>query len=253
LTIYKIQNAVKWCGIQSRYTNAMPMQSGTPATEVLSLLQSTSLTRLVFESVEEMILTRELEPGQKLNEAALAQRFGVSRGPLREAMRMLEESGLIQQERNRGAYVRMIKLDEASEIYQVRAGLDATAGRLLARQITSEQLKTLRELTDSMQLVTPNEIDRFHALNLAFHDRIVQMTGNAILLRQYRHLTKLLTLFRHRNLRTPSAIPRFAEEHSQIVDLLEARNELEVAEALYNHAQGGRQRMLMDGELLETQ
>lgn len=226
--------------------------SATPAAEVLTLLQSTSLTRLVFESVEDMILSRALAPGQKLNEAALAQRFGISRGPLREALRMLEESGLILQERHRGAHVREIKLSEASEIYQVRAGLDATAGRLLAQSITPEQLKALRELTESMKRVKPHEIDRFHELNLTFHDRIVQMAGNGILLKQYRQLSKLLTLFRHRNLRAPAAIPRFAEEHSQIVDLLQARDALGAAEALYAHAQGGRQRMLDDGELIGT-
>lgn len=219
------------------------------AEQTLALVQSTSLTRLVAESVEGMILAGELPPGHKLNEISLAQRFGISRGPLREAFRSLEEAGLIQQHKNRGAQVREIRLSEAADIYDVRAGLDATAGRLLAPRISPEQLHSLREMTQAMKSVRPDAVDRFHELNLGFHDRIVAMTGNAVLVDQYRRLTKLLALFRRRNLLAPMAIAHFAEEHSAIVDLLAAGDGRGAAEALYAHAQGGRQRMLRDGEL----
>lgn len=220
-----------------------------PTEKTLALVQSTSLTRLVAESIEEMILAGELPPGHKLNEIALAQRFGISRGPLREAFRLLEEGGLIRQEKNRGAHVREIRLSEAADLYDVRAGLDATAGRLLAARISDEQLRTLREMTEAMKEVPPDAVDRFHELNLSFHDCIVGMTGNPVLAEQYRRLAKLLALFRRRNLLAPMAIPHFAEEHSAIVDLLAARDGPGVAEALFAHAQGGRQRMLRDGEL----
>ena len=220
-----------------------------PTEKTLALVQSTSLTRLVAESIEEMILAGELPPGHKLNEIALAQRFGISRGPLREAFRLLEEGGLIRQEKNRGAHVREIRLSEAADLYDVRAGLDATAGRLLAGRISDEQLRTLREMTEAMKEVPPDAVDRFHELNLSFHDCIVGMTGNPVLAEQYRRLAKLLALFRRRNLLAPMAIPHFAEEHSAIVDLLAARDGPGVAEALFAHAQGGRQRMLRDGEL----
>jgi DNA-binding GntR family transcriptional regulator len=220
-----------------------------PAERALALVQSTSLPRLVAESIEQLILQGDLMPGQKLNEQALAERFGVSRGPLREALSALEEHGLIRQEKNRGAFVREIRLAEAANIYEVRAGLDATAGRLLAERITPEQLRTLREMTRQMQTVQADEVARFHELNLNFHDCIVQMTGNAVLLEQYRKTTRLLALFRRRNLMAPMAIPHFAEEHSAIVDLLEQRDGPGAAEALFAHACGGRDRMLRDGEL----
>ncbi len=217
--------------------------------KTLALVQSTSLNRLVAESIEEMILSGELVADSKLNEMTLAQRFGTSRGPLREALRLLEESGLIRQEKNRGAYVRKIALSEAADIYDVRAGLDATAGRLLAQRITPDQLRTLREMTAAMREVKSGDVDRFHELNLSFHDCIVTMTSNPVLIEHYHRLTKLLVLFRRRNLLAPMAIPRFAEEHSAIVDLLEVKNGSGVADALFAHAQGGRQRMLRDGEL----
>lgn len=220
--------------------------------KALAQLQSTSLTRLVAESIEDMILGGELVPGSKLNEMALAQRFGISRGPLREALRTLEESGLVRQEKNRGAHVRKIALTEAADLYDVRAGLDATAGRLLALRLTPEQLHTLRQMTDAMREVKSADIDRFHELNLSFHDCIVAMTGNQVLVEQYRKLCKLLALFRRRNLLAPMAIPHFAEEHSVIVDRLAARDAAGAAQALFDHAQGGKARMLRDGEIQGT-
>jgi phosphonate utilization transcriptional regulator len=219
-----------------------------PTDTALTLVQRTSLTRLVAESVEKLILAGELAPGAKLNEVALAERLGVSRGPLREAFRMLEECGLIRQEKNRGAFVREIALDEAADIYEVRAGLDATAGRLLACRITPAQLATLRAMTARMQAAAATEdIDGFHVLNLRFHDQIVEMTGNRSLIEIYRKLVKQLTLFRRRNLFAPMAIPHFADEHSAIVDLLATGDGERCAQALLAHAEGGRQRMLRDG------
>jgi len=220
-----------------------------PLDNVLSLVQNSSLTRLVADSVERLILTGELAPGVKLNEAVLADRFRVSRGPLREAFRLLEESGLIYQEKNRGAFVRVVELSEASELYDVRAGLDATAGRLLAERISAQQLMVLRQLTDQMKRVDSDDVAQFHSLNLEFHDQLVAMTGNLTLIETYRKLAKRLTLFRKRNLMAPMAIPHFAQEHTAIVDMLEQRDALGCAEALYAHAQGGHQRMLRDGEL----
>ncbi len=220
-----------------------------PLDNVLSLVQNSSLTRLVADSVERLILSGELAPGAKLNEAVLADRFRVSRGPLREAFRLLEESGLIYQEKNRGAFVRVVELSEASELYDVRAGLDATAGRQLAQRINAEQLLVLRQLTDQMKRVDSHDVAQFHRLNLEFHDQIIAMTGNLTLIETYRKLAKRLTLFRKRNLMAAMAIPHFAQEHTAIVDMLERRDALGCAEALYTHAQGGHQRMLHDGEL----
>jgi phosphonate utilization transcriptional regulator len=224
-----------------------------PSDTILALVQRTSLTRLVADAVEKLILSGELTPGAKLNEVAIAERFGVSRGPLREAFRMLEESGLIRQEKNRGAFVREIALEEAAEIYEVRAGLDATAGRLLAKRITPAQVVSLRGLADRMQAAAGNcDIDGFHALNLAFHDQIVAMTENRSLNEVYRRLVKQLALFRRRNLLAPMAIPMFADEHSGIVDRLAAGDAAGCAEALYIHATGGRQRMLQQGHMAEV-
>ena len=225
--------------------NAPESVEAANAGNVLALVQSASLTRLVAEAVEKTILSGEVAPGSKLNEMAIAERLGVSRGPLREALRLLEESGLIRQEKNRGAFVREVDLQEASDIYEVRTGLDATAGLLLAPRITAEQVARLRVLIVRMQQAAETtDVDSFHHLNLGFHDQIVAMTGNRCLLETYRRLVKLLTLFRRRNLLAPKAIPAFADEHAAIVDALAGHDGELAARLLREHAEGGRQRML---------
>src|SRR3712207_2568017 len=93
-------------------------------TSALELLRSRSLAGLVQNEIERLILTGELVVGTKLNESAIAHRLGISRGPVRESFRTLEEMGLVRLEKNRGVFVREISADEAAELYEVRAALD---------------------------------------------------------------------------------------------------------------------------------
>src|SRR5262245_43228518 len=90
----------------------------------IELLQSHSLTTLVQHELERRSLAGELAPGDKLNEADIAGALNVSRGPVREAFRALEQAGLVRTEKNRGVFVRQVSIREADEIYEVRAGLD---------------------------------------------------------------------------------------------------------------------------------
>ena len=106
---------------------------------------------LVQKELERMILAGELGVGAKLNEVALAERLGVSRGPVREAFRALEESGLVRQEKNRGVFVRQISVAEADEIFEVRAMFDEWAGRRVAQTASAEQVKELRTIVERME------------------------------------------------------------------------------------------------------
>jgi len=122
-------------------------------------------------------------------------------------------------------------------------------------KFTKKYTSLMRHYSIEPQRINPasgnenGDVEQFHILNLDFHDQIIAMTGNLTLINTYRKLAKQLALFRKRNLMTPMAIPHFAQEHSAIVDMLEQRDGLGCGEALYAHAQGGRQRMLRDGEL----
>src|SRR5438067_10591793 len=127
-----------------------PMSAVKPPVATIALVQSSSLPMLVQKELERMILAGDLGVGAKLNEVALAERLGVSRGPVREAFRALEESGLVRQEKNRGVFVRQVSVEEADEIYEVRAIIDEWVGRRLAQIATAEQLEQLGAIGDRM-------------------------------------------------------------------------------------------------------
>ena len=176
----------------------------TQAPPNIAILQSHSLTMLVQRELERMVLAGELVAGEKLNEPVLAERLGVSRGPVREALRALAETGLVRLEKNRGVFVREISVAEADEIYELRATLDQMAGRKLAQAITPEQLAELRAVVKRMQdAAIRDDREGYHLANLRFHDALVEFAGNAKLLQMYRRLVNELSLFRRHTLAEP--------------------------------------------------
>ena len=120
----------------------------------MQLVQLNSLPSLVQGEIEQMILRGELAVSQRVNESELATRFGISRGPVREALRALEESGLVRSEKNRGVFVREISIADADEIYDLREALDELIGRRLALQVTESQLQVLKALVAEMDDAT---------------------------------------------------------------------------------------------------
>jgi len=211
----------------------------------IALLRSASLATAAQQEIERLILGGELPPGAKLTEAVLSERLGVSRGPIREAFRRLEEAGLVRQEKNRGVFVRDIALDEAAEIYDLRAVMDELAGRRLARAITAEQARALRGIVERMeQAARADDADAYHLLNLEFHDRVVEFAGNRKMASMYRKLVKELALARRRNLSEELALPHSAAEHRQILKAIASGDPEVAGRALFEHAESSKQRML---------
>ncbi|MCU0773117.1 MAG: phosphonate utilization associated transcriptional regulator [Ideonella sp.] len=222
---------------------AAPAGADRPAT--IALLQSHSLTQLVQAELENLILSGELAPGAKLTELTLAARLGVSRGPIREAFRLLEEAGLVRTEKNRGVFVRQVPLDEALEIYDLRAAMDEWVGRRLATSASVAQIKELRGLVEAMERAVRDEDGTgYHRLNLAFHDRMVEMAGNAKLTAIYRRLIKELSLFRRLNLAAAGWLPVSVQEHRQILKAIAAQDAAAAGAAMFDHVMESRQRTL---------
>ena len=221
------------------------MVPATAHASAIELLQSHSLTTLVQRELERRILAGDLSPGDKLNEEALAAQFNVSRGPVREAFRALESSGLVRTEKNRGVFVRQVSIDEADEIYEVRAGLDELIGRLLAARIQPGQLTQLRELLKKMQQAArARSVERYYPLNVQFHDMLAQFTGNGTLLNHYRRLVNELHLYRRETLaRGPDSFPISTREHAAIVDALARRDGDRAGKLMYDHAMESRERL----------
>jgi len=208
-------------------------------------LQSHSLTTLVQRELERRILAGELAPGDKLNEEGLAAQFNVSRGPVREAFRALESAGLVRTEKNRGVFVRQVSIEEADEIYEVRAGLDELIGRLLASRIQPGQLAQLRELLKKMQQAArARSVEQYYPLNVRFHDLLAEFTGNGTLLNHYRRLVNELHLYRRETLaRGADSFPISTREHAAIVDALARRDGDRAGKLMYEHAMESRDRL----------
>jgi len=214
------------------------------APTALQLVQSNSLPALVQVEIEQLILRGHLAIGQRVNESELAARFGTSRGPIREALRALEESRLVRSEKNRGVFVREISVAEADEIYDVREALDQLIGQRVAERATPEQLRELEvglaEMDDATGM---HDIKPYHALNLKFHDMLVDFAGNARLTESYRLLTKGLLLFRLRGLQDGGGIAVSNTEHKAVVEAIAAGDGAGAGRLLRQHASESRARM----------
>ena len=213
--------------------------------DALDLLRSQSLPTVVRHELERRILAGEILPGEKLNEADVAAALKISRGPVREAFRALEQAGLVRTEKNRGVFVRSLSTFEADELYEVRAGLDALIGRLAAERCQPAQLVELRALTTAMaQAAQPRDVDAYYPLNVRFHDLLAQLTGNATLLATYRRVVNELHLYRRETLaHGPDSFFTSTHEHQAVVDAIARRDGKEAARLLYEHAIQSRDRL----------
>jgi phosphonate utilization transcriptional regulator len=210
----------------------------------LELVQSNSLPMLVAREVERMILAGELSVGERVNESALAARFRVSRGPVREALRGLEESGLLRLEKNRGVFVREISLGEADEIYDLREALDELVGRRLAKRFEEPARTAVHALLKEMEsAAAQGDAASYHMLNLRFHDTLVEATGNAKLIATYRRLIKELHLFRLKGLTAGGGLPVSNDEHRGIVRTIEAGDADAAGKRMRDHVRASRKRM----------
>lgn len=215
----------------------------TGARAAISLLRTASLPALVQDEIVRMLRAGALRAGDKLSEAALAAKLGVSRGPVREAFRALEETGLVRSEKNRGVFVREITAAEAADLYALRAGLDELAGRLLAPIITDAQIATLRRMIARMDRLGPRGIDAYFPLNLSFHDQIVAYAGNRKLLLTYRRVINEMHLLRRQGLARGGGLDVSNDEHRAIIDALERRDVARVTVAMREHVLAGARRM----------
>ena len=225
----------------------------TSSASALEHVRSTTLSDLVQEEILRGIKTGELTVGAKLNEMELSARLRISRSPVREAFRALEEAGLVVLEKNRGVFIRDLSDEEARELYEVRAGLDETAGRLLTPRITDEQIEELTGLVTQLEITAVTGGVNLHfPLNIAFHDRIVEMTGNTMLLSVYRQVVNRMHLLRRRGFSLSGSSAASHAEHRIILEALANRDVDAAACAMRHHVENGFKRAVAAHHLEET-
>jgi DNA-binding GntR family transcriptional regulator len=220
------------------------MTTSTPSN--IELLQRHSLPSLILCQLESMILLGKLMPGSQLTEIPLATQFGVSRGPVREAFRALAVKGLVRIEKNRGVFVRIITPTKADDLYEVRIPVEKLIVTRLAR--TPERLAPARldQLLDkSERLARKGDFAGCHECNMAFHDRLAELAGNAALLDVYRRLVSELSLYRHQahaQITDASSLRASVADHRGILAAIAAGDGALAARRVGTHIEASRKR-----------
>jgi DNA-binding GntR family transcriptional regulator len=207
--------------------------------------RSESFVLGVQRELERAIAAGELLGGDRVNESALALKLGISRGPVREACRTLEQTGVLRSAINRGFFVREISMKEALDIYDLRAKLCAMAGRLAAASVTSAQLAELDTLVERMEkAVEAEDLGAFYPLNCEFHTRIIACADNHKLNQIWPNLESELHLFRRRGLVLPGSLRASNYDHRAMVAALRAGDAAAAERIMEQHILSGKARLL---------
>lgn len=212
--------------------------------ETLERRRQRPLVLEVRDELERMILDGQVGAGERLNENVLAEQMGVSRGPVREAARSLERDGLVETVANQGVFVRKLSIEDAMELYDLRAMI---AGYLCARvaEIANADLKSeLRAYVTRMdELIAEKNQEDYFGTNLAFHDRIASAAGTSRAHALYIGLGKEVRLLRLRVLSSQESLQLSNREHDKIVSAIEAGDPEAAERAGAEHHRNGKSRL----------
>jgi len=190
------------------------------------------------DALEEEIVNGKLRPGDRLDEAALAERFAVSRTPIREAFKALVGSGLVETIPNRGTFVASLGLPQLIEMFEVMAELEGMCARLAARRISERQTSELQSLLDNCATAQQQgDPDAYYYENERFHDCIYRASHNAFLAQQARQLQTRLKPYRRLQLRVRNRAARSLEEHRRIVEAILAGDGRSAEQHIKDHVQ----------------
>ncbi|MDZ4100694.1 MAG: GntR family transcriptional regulator [Hydrogenophaga sp.] len=198
--------------------------------------------RALYEEVAELlrqrIFQRELEPGSWIDELKLAEEYGISRTPLREALKVLAAEGLVTMKVRRGAYVTEVSEKDLADVYHLLALLESDAAGVVAERATDAELAELQTLHDALEAAT-GERDRFFALNEQFHMRVLELARNRWREQMVADLRKVMKLNRHNSLLKTGRIEESLAEHRAIVAALAQRNAALAVQRMREHFQSG--------------
>jgi DNA-binding GntR family transcriptional regulator len=192
----------------------------------------------VAERLRQQIFARELEPGSWIDEQKLAADFGISRTPLREALKVLAAEGLVTMKVRRGAYVTEMSADDVKQIYHLLGLLESDAAGVVARQASAEQIRELRTLHDKLEKQV-RQRDAFFATNELFHIRLLQMSNNRWLEQTVHDLRKVMKLNRHHSLFRQGRLAESLTEHREVMQAIERRDADAAVRLMRRHFDNG--------------
>jgi DNA-binding GntR family transcriptional regulator len=199
-------------------------------------LEDSTQTERLAGGIAESILSGEFQPGLRLDEHMLAERYGVSRTPVREALRQLASTGLIDVRPRRGATVADATSAQLETLFAAMAEIEAACARLAAMSMTPIERRRLQSTHEAMAAFIPrDERDAYAAANIAFHTLIYSGAHNAILTEFATGLRRRLAPFRRAQFRTEGRISRSHAEHGAVVKAILACDAIAAHAAMFHH------------------
>jgi DNA-binding GntR family transcriptional regulator len=200
------------------------------------IISRRSLHGELVDLLYDMVLEGDLRPGDKINEQALCARFGVSRTPLREALKVLASGGLVILAPNRGATVARISREEIDHLFPIMGALEALAGELACARITDAEVAKIRKLHDQMvRHYEKREPAPYLKLNRAIHEAIFAAAGNAELTQLYHTIMVRTHAVRFTAKKSPSRWGEAVEDHVQMMEALDTRDGRKLSALLKDH------------------
>jgi DNA-binding GntR family transcriptional regulator len=198
--------------------------------------------RALYEEVAELlrqrIFSRDLEPGSWIDELKIAEEYGISRTPLREALKVLAAEGLVTMKVRRGAYVTEVSDKDLSDVYHLLALLESDAAAVVAQRGSDTELAELKALHAELEAALPDR-DRFFAVNERFHMRVLEIASNRWREQMVADLRKVMKLNRHNSLLKTGRIDDSLAEHRAIMAALLARNADLTQQRMQEHFRNG--------------
>ena len=199
-----------------------------------------ALYQEVAELLRQRIFNRELTPGSWIDELKLAEEYGISRTPLREALKVLATEGLVTMKLRRGAYVTEVSERDLTDVYHLLALLESDAAGVVAAQATDAQMKELQTLHRELEKSVGHR-EKFFQINERFHMRLLEIADNRWRDQMVADLRKVMKLNRHNSLLKSGRIEESLHEHQAIMNALLARDAAATVQAMQTHFSNGLQ------------
>lgn len=206
--------------------------------------ENRSLTSIIFDRIREDILNNKYKVGEKIVEAKLADELGVSRTPVREALKQLELDGLVENIPNRGVVVKGITNQDIADIYTIRMEIEGIAAKWCVERMDDNHIDTLKEIYELMEFYTfKKDVEKCFELNTKFHETIYMATKS----RYLEHVLKDFQIFmkstRIKSLKTEGRMDNSLEEHRLILEALVNRDQELAVERIKKHIDNSRKKV----------
>jgi len=216
--------------------NTSEVDAQTNAAPLMPKVERQRLHDAVVEHLQNLIIEGVLAPGVKLNEREVCERLGISRTPLREAMKVLASEGLIEIAPNRGAFVSKMNDTEIWETFEMMSGLEALSGELAAERISPAEIADIKVLHQAMLVCrTQNDLPGYYSRNQTIHNKINAAARNSVLRQLYLSINRRLQALRFKSNFQEAKWDRAIHEHDEMIQALEARDGKRLSAILRQH------------------